>query len=184
MLSIFEVSDYTRNSSDLISELTIKSGEEEFFISKITINNPDTIGQITVRGIGEEYLDGLIAVPYYDSQDVFISISNPDLSSTIAVKHIDELESVIEIKSREFLDAIIDVRNISELESIITVNQINEIDAEVIISQPDLFGFVYPRVEGINELSSVMMIRKRDVGDLNSIITVKGKGRRNYVFII
>ncbi|MNJ52652.1 hypothetical protein D3C77_479980 [compost metagenome] len=116
--------------------------------------------------------------------DGIIKASRPDLSSSITVKHISETDAFIEVKERNYLDSVVDVRNINELDSIIVAKQINETDTEIVISQPDLAGFLSPRVERIEELTASAMIRKRYVTDLDSFIAVRGRGNRNYVYIL
>lgn len=179
-----DVSKYKKHIDDIDAEITVKSGEEEFLESSIYISRQDLNGVLTVRAFGEEFLDSSLEIPFYNSQDSMISISRPDVPSMLMVKYIDQIDGFLEIKERNYLESVIDVKNINELESFITVKQINETESEIIINQPDLSGYITPRIEGIEDLSVLAMIRKRDVSDLNSIMVIRGKGNRNYVFII
>ncbi|WP_019639011.1 DNRLRE domain-containing protein [Paenibacillus fonticola] len=182
--AVLEVSDYKRNLNELGAEITVITEKESLLESVITVSKPDISANILVRVQDCDTLDGILEVPQYENLSSSITVSHPDLNSTISVKHASQIDGFIEVKEREYLDSVIDIKNISELVSIITVNQFDDTESEIIVSQPDLAGFLSPRVEGIEDLSVLALIRKRDASDLNSIITIRGKGNRNYVFIL
>ncbi|WP_110932419.1 DNRLRE domain-containing protein [Paenibacillus bouchesdurhonensis] len=179
-----EVSDYSREASDIKAEITVVSEREEFLESFLSVSRQDLSANIIARVQDEHDIDSVLEIPYYEDLDGIIRASRPDLSSSITVKHISETDAFIEVKERNYLDSVVDVRNINELDSIIVAKQINETDTEIVISQPDLAGFLSPRVERIEELTASAMIRKRYVTDLDSSIAVRGRGNRNYVYIL
>lgn len=179
-----EVSDYSREASDIKAEITVVSEREEFLESFLSVSRQDLSANIIARVQDEHDIDSVLEIPYYEDLDGIIRASRPDLSSSITVKHISETDAFIEVKERNYLDSVVDVRNINELDSIIVAKQINETDTEIVISQPDLAGFLSPRVERIEELTASAMIRKRYVTDLDSFIAVRGRGNRNYVYIL
>lgn len=179
-----EVSDYTRRFEDLEAEIIVVTEQETILESFLTVSRQDLHAEITIRVQNDDDLDSSLEVPYYEDLDSFIKASRPDLNSFISIKHTSETDAFIEVKEREYLESVIDIRNIDELESVLIVKQIEETEAEIVISQPDLAGFLSPRAEGIEDMSVVAMIRKRDVSDLDSFISVKGKGNSNYVYIM
>ncbi|MFD3258768.1 DNRLRE domain-containing protein [Paenibacillus lentus] len=179
-----EVSDYTRRFEDLEAEFTVVTEQETILESFLTVSRQDLHAEITIRVQNDDDLDSSLEVPYYEDLDSFIKASRPDLNSFISIKHTSETDAFIEVKEREYLESVIDIRNIDELEAVLIVKQIEETEAEIVISQPDLAGFLSPRAEGIEDMPVVAMIRKRDVSDLDSFISVKGKGNSNYVYIM
>ncbi|QWU14470.1 hypothetical protein SAMN04487895_101780 [Paenibacillus sophorae] len=181
---ILSVSDYTKVQSNIDGKLTVRTSEvEETIDSFITTSQPDMNAYLVIRAIGDSGVDSQIEVPYYDNIDSKIGYSRPQIDATLTVKYTTEAEGYIYVKDKEYLDSIIDVKNISEMSGILMVKAVNQIDGELTVNNPELFGHLSPRVSGDNELTAEILIKKRNVGDLNSYISVRGQGNRNFVII-
>lgn len=151
--------------------------------STLGYSHPDMNAVITIRAIGDEYLEGSIEVPYYEDLESTFGYSQPDLSAMLTVTYTSEIESEIYVKDKEYLDSVIDVKKISEMSGYLMVKAVNQIDGELSVNNPELFGYLSPRVAGDNELVAEILIKKRNVADLNSYISVRGQGNRNFVII-
>jgi hypothetical protein len=87
------------------------------------------------------------------------------------------------VKDKKYLDGLIDVKKINEISGYLMVKAVNQIDSEISVNRPELFGYLSPRVVGENELIAEILIKKRNVADLNSYISVRGQGNRNFVIL-
>ncbi|ASA22789.1 DNRLRE domain-containing protein [Paenibacillus donghaensis] len=151
--------------------------------STLGYSHPDMNATLTIRAIGDSGLDGLIEVPYYEDMDSTFGYSRPDLNAMLTVTYTSEVESEIYVKDKEYLNSMIDVKNISEMSGVLMIKAVNQIDGEMTVNNPELFGYLIPRVTGDSDLVGQMLIKKRNVADLNSYISVRGKGNRNFVIM-
>lgn len=182
--SILVVSNHTKASNFMSGELIVKSSEqEEWLASKVSISKPDINSYLTVKAIDVSDLESLIEVPFYDNIDALFGYSKPQIDAELTVKYTSDTESYLYVKEKEYLESIIDVKNISEIPGSMIVKVFEQIDGGITINTPELFGWLSPRVSGENDLNAEILIKKRNVGDLNSYISVRGKGNRNFVII-
>ncbi|WP_342423198.1 DNRLRE domain-containing protein [Paenibacillus sp. FSL E2-0178] len=151
--------------------------------STLGYSHPDLKGTITIRAIGNEYLDSSIEVPYYEDLPSTFGYSHPDLSAVLTVTYTSEVDGEMYVKDKEYLDGLIDVKKINEISGYLMVKAVNQIDSEISVNRPELFGYLSPRVVGENELIAEILIKKRNVADLNSYISVRGQGNRNFVIL-
>lgn len=165
-------------------EATIQVPDVYDFDGVIGISHPDLNSVIEIRGIGLSDKDSFIEVPYYSGLQGLLGVSHPDLNSLIEIKYTSEIESLIYIKEKTYLDAVIDVKNITELSGFLMIKNINEVESEISVNHPDLYGCISPRVLGEKDLGAVVNIKRRNVSDLNSYISVRGTGNKNFVIII
>ncbi|WP_405169276.1 DNRLRE domain-containing protein [Paenibacillus sp. FSL H3-0286] len=183
LFSTITVSKYKKAENELESTLIVKSGEESNIDSIISVSRRDIEGSITIRVQEDTELSGYIQVPDRYDFDSILGYSHPDMASVLTVKYADFMDSQIYVKDKEYLDSIIDVKNITEMSGFLMVKAFDQIDGELAANNPDLFGTILPRVAGDNDLVSQMLIKKRNVSDLNSYISVRGQGNRNFVII-
>lgn len=167
---------------DIDAYVNIKAYDD--YDSTIGISRPDIHGELIVRAIDQSDLDAEINVPANSYFENTIGISRPDMDSTLEIRYVSERDGTIYIKDREYLNSVIDIRQFSDLESTILIKQFKEIDSELTISKPDLGGYLYPRVPGIDNMDAIVSIRKRDVSDMDSFILVRGKSSGAYYYIL
>ncbi|WP_339304647.1 DNRLRE domain-containing protein [Paenibacillus sp. FSL L8-0435] len=184
LTSYIEISNHIRANHDINSVLTIRNEYNEDLDSFITVSKPDTSGFLLIRGNGYSDIDGILDVSTFNYQDGSIAVSRPDMNSTLEIRYVSEQDGTIYIKDRDYLDSVIDIRQFSDLESTILIKQFKEIDSELTISKPDLGGYLYPRVPGINNRDAIVSIRKRDVSDMDSFILIKGLSSGAYYYIL
>lgn len=183
LFSTITVSKYKKAENEIESTLIVKSGEESNIDSIISVSRRDIEGSIIIRVQEDTELSGYIQVPDRYDFDSILGYSHPDMTSVLTVKYADFMDSQIYVKDKEYLDSLIDVKNISEMSGFLMVKAFDQIDGELAANNPDLFGTILPRVAGDNDLVSQMLIKKRNVSDLNSYISVRGQGNRNFVII-
>lgn len=182
--SFIEVSPYRKVSSNINGHISVRTEEQyEDIESNIVINRPHTEGFIKVRGIKDSYLSSIIDVMQNTNQDALITINRPDLTSSITVKEFKDLASTIYIRYQSDVNATIDIKQISEITGTINIKQFIELLGEISVNSPDVEGILNVRVQGEKNLESVLMVKKRFVSDMNSIITISG-GSRNRNMII
>ncbi|QSF43568.1 DNRLRE domain-containing protein [Paenibacillus tianjinensis] len=177
------ISNHIRANGDTDSTLTVRTEYETTIDSYIATSTPDLPGTMYIRAIADSAISGMIDVPSYTYLDSTIGYSHPDLSASLTVKYVSDIESEIYIKEKEYLDMLIDVKKISEISGVLMVKAFNQIDGEITINNPELFGLLSPRVTGENNLDAEILIKKRNVADLNSYISVRGQGNRNFVIM-
>lgn len=156
----------------------------ENYESFMGVSRPEINSVILIRSIGDSDMDSFIDVPAFEDNESIVTFSRPDLSSEIEVRYVAEQDGFIYIKDREYLDSVIDVRQISDMDSAIMVKQIADKETGIIISNPDLSGFLCPRVIGLHDIDGLVSIRKRDVSDMNSTLIIKGSSSGAYYYIL
>lgn len=178
------VSEYKHVDSDLDSSLMVQGIRFSDIESTLIVNKPDLSSSIVSRAIGDNYLDSFVQIPFYDYQEANVTVSRPELGAYIEVKNLYDFDGTLYVKNREYLEATIDIRQKSDLDSIVDIKNVSDTKAELIITRPDLYGYLYPRLSTTTDLNVIMEIRKRDVTDLNSFIVVKGRSSGVYWYIL
>lgn len=182
--SVLEVSKYTKATKTLDSELTVRRSTEAAISSEFAVNRPDLGGVLRTRVPDEDGRLGTIEVPYIEEMISHLMVSRPDVLSSLEVKYSNDLEAHIGVKEREYLEGFVQVREWKDFKSMIDVRQIADLYTEIIVSKPDLYAAVQPRVVADEEINAVASIRKRDASDRVTTLIVKGPGNQAYFYIL
>jgi hypothetical protein len=182
--SYITVSMYKKKNEEKKAFFSVRTKEQYYDIkTNIVVNNPDIIGFIKVKGIKDAYISSTIDVMQNTNQDSFITINRPDTIGFITIKEFKDLTSTMYVRYRTDINATIDIKQISQISGTINIKRFIEILGKLSVNKPDLEGTLNVRVQGETDLDSMLMVKKRFVSDMSSIITVSG-GSRNRNMII
>ncbi|SCY72149.1 hypothetical protein SAMN05720606_10895 [Paenibacillus polysaccharolyticus] len=182
--SVIEVSNYIKASKTLDSELTVIRSAEAEIASELAVSRPDLGGVLWTRVPDEDEKRGIIEIPFVEEMMSHLFVSRPDILSSLEVKYSNDLEARIGVKEREYLEGFIEVREWKDLQSVVDVRQITDLPAEMIVSKPDVYAWIKPRVVADEELNAVASIRKRDASDRVTTLIVKGPRNQAYFYIL
>lgn len=182
--SFLTVSNYKRDNASLEALFAARTHHEDPKEAVLTVNKPELIGHFAAKALGEACMAGTLYVPYYEDKEAVLTISRPEMNAVMTVKYINEREGILWVKERSLLPALLDVKIKNDLTATLLVKQIFELQSDIVISRPDVAAIIQPRVTGIEDLSVVAQIRKRDAADLHSLMSVNGVGNKGYAFIM
>lgn len=181
--AFLQISNYKRTENNLEFSLTVKNTRDDSNDSDVMVSVPDLWSGLTIRALGEDFLESTFEIPFYSSKETDIVINTPDLPASMLIKYTNQVDGEILIKERDFLDSLIDIKQINEFSGFLIAKQKEEKEADFVVNVPDLYSSIVPRVIGQKDLDVIASIRKRDVSDLNSYFTIRGKSNGSYWFI-
>ncbi len=182
--SVVEVSNYTKARKTLDSVLTVIRSDEAAITSELALSRPDLGGVLWTRVTDEDEKHSIIEIPFVEEMISHLIVSRPDVLSSLEVKYSNDLEVHIGVKEREYLESFVQVREWKDLQSVVDVRQIADLHTEMIVSKPDLYTWVQPRVVADEELNVVASVRKRAASDRITTLIVKERGDYEYVYIL
>jgi len=178
-----KVSEYRRGRNDADASITVQGFHDSDTLSYLTATIPDLASSMTIKAYDESSLYSRLEVPYHADQETLVTATTPDLSAGIDIKYHDSVEATLYVKHVDQIDSTLLVKQISDLNSHCMVKVTSDARSLIRTTNPDLHGYLYPRVSGETDLDAVAFIRQRDAADLHCCISVSGLGGA-YYFIL
>ncbi|WP_427051185.1 DUF7594 domain-containing protein [Paenibacillus sp. TC-CSREp1] len=182
--AFLEVSNYIQAREPLNSVVTVRCDAETSITSEFSVSRPDLGGVFWTRVTDEDEKRGIIEIPFVEDMISHLTVSRPDVISSLEVKYSNDLKAHIGVKERAYLEGFVQVRAWNDLRSMVDVRQITDLHTEMIVSKPDLYTWIQPRVVADEGLNSVASIRKRNASDRVVTLIVKEPGNQAYFYIL